>query len=179
MASFPVSIMRTPTSQSCGLPHLRLGHVAGIDEGTDLKLSATDSIRKAERGQYQYALFAGLNKTGSACGHVFENGASSLLIKYALHKCNSLGLSPMVSADAPASKLAESWQCFAMTFDDSRDELTGVSGDRWLDNPKSDGLISYAYMQEHYHRTPGIQPGEDADFPAAQFYNPPEDEPLR
>ncbi|HQZ65809.1 MAG TPA: hypothetical protein PLY87_12060, partial [Planctomycetaceae bacterium] len=56
-----------------------------------------------------------------------------------------------------------------------------VSGERWLDNPKSDGLISYAwnaYMQGHYHRTPGIQQGEDQDFPTDQFYNPPEDEPL-
>lgn len=160
--------------------------LAGIwHEGTDLKQSTTDSVKKVERGQRQYALFAGLNKAGSACGHVSENGAGSFLNKYALHKCNSLQQSPSVSADSPADKLAESWQCFAMTFDDSMDEITGwlngVSGERWLDNPKSDGLISYAYnayMQGHYHRTLGIQQGEDADFPTAQFYNPPEDEPL-
>ncbi|MCB9874303.1 MAG: hypothetical protein H6821_09015 [Planctomycetaceae bacterium] len=160
--------------------------LAGIwHEGTDLKQSTTDRIKKVERGQRQYALFAGLNKAGSACGHVSENGASSFLNKYALHKCNSLQQSPSVSADSPADKLAESWQCFAMTFDDSMNEITGwlngVSGERWLDNPKSDGLISYAYnayMQGHYRRTPGIQQGEDEDFPTAQFYNPPEDEPL-
>src|SRR5690606_31415292 len=54
--------------------------LAGIwHEGTDLKQESTATIRKVERGQRQYALFAGLNKQGSACGHVSENGASSFL----------------------------------------------------------------------------------------------------
>jgi len=55
-----------------------------------------------------------------------------------------------------------------MTFDDARNELTswlnGVSGDRWLENPKKDGLISYAckaYMQGHFAKVPGLQDGED------------------
>ena len=157
--------------------------LAGIwHEGTDLKQKETSSIRKVERGQRQYALFAGLNKRGSACGHVSENGASSFLNKYALHKCNSADVSPAVSADAPAEVLDASWQCFAMTFDDATDELTGwldgVSGDRWLDNPKKDGLIRSAYnayMQGHYHRFPGKQEGEDATFPPDQYYSPPEE----
>ncbi len=39
--------------------------LAGIwHEGTDLKQSETASIAKVERGQRQYALFAGLNKQG-------------------------------------------------------------------------------------------------------------------
>jgi hypothetical protein len=150
-----------------------------------LKEKTTASIAKVERGQRQYALFAGLNKQGSACGHVSENGASSFLNKYALHKCNSLGQSPEVPADSPNEVLDAAWQCFAMTFDHERDELTGwlngVSGDRWLDNPKSDRLISFAYnayMQGHFARLPGKQPGEDESFPKDQFYNPPEDEPL-
>ncbi|MCA9135707.1 MAG: hypothetical protein KDB00_03085 [Planctomycetales bacterium] len=160
--------------------------LAGIwHEGTDLKQSSTQGVRKVERGQRQYALFAGLNKAGSACGHVSENGASSFQNKYALHKCNSLPLSPTVSADAPKEKLAESWQCFAMTFDDATDEITGwlngVSGERWLEKPKSGGLLSSAYnayMQGHYHRVPGTQKGEDTNYPSAQYYNPPENEPL-
>ncbi len=160
--------------------------LAGIwHEGTDLKEKTTASIAKVERGQRQYALFAGLNKQGSACGHVSENGASSFLNKYALHKCNSLGQSPEVPADSPNEVLEASWECFAMTFDHERDELTGwlngVSGDRWLDNPKSDKLISSAYnsyMQGHFARLPGKQEGEDESFPKDQFYNPPEGEPL-
>ena len=160
--------------------------LAGIwHEGTDLSEKSTTTIQKVERGQRQYALFAGLNKTGSACGHVSENGASSFLNKYALHKCNSADVSPEVPADSPAEVLDASWQCFAMTFDGASNELTGwlngVSGDRWLDNPKKDKLISYAYnayMQGHYHSLPGKQEGEDVHFPQDQYYNPPEDKPI-
>lgn len=160
--------------------------LAGIwHEGTDLKEKSTATIAKVERGQRQYALFAGLNKQGSACGHVSENGASSFLNKYALHKSNSADVSPEVSADSPTEVLDKSWQCFAMTFDHEKDELTGwlngVSGDRWLDNPKNDGLIKSAYnayMQSYFARTPEKEPTEDATFPKDQYYNPPEAEPL-
>jgi len=157
--------------------------LAGIwHEGTDLKQKETSAIQKVERGQRQYALFAGLNKIGSACGHVSENGASSFLNRYALHKCNSAGTSPEVPHDASAGTLDASWQCFAMTFDHERDILTGwlngVAGDRWLDDPKNDGLIKsayHAYMQGHYARIPERQDGEDPAFPQDQYYNPPED----
>lgn len=160
--------------------------LAGIwHEGTDLKEKSTSSIQKVERGQRQYALFAGLNKDGSACGHVSENGANSFLNKYALHKSNSADISPIVSADSPAEVLDVSWQCFAMTFDHERDELAGWlngrAGDRWLENPKSDKLISFAYnayMQGHYARIPERQDGEDPAFPKEQYYNPPEDKPV-
>jgi hypothetical protein len=159
--------------------------LAGIwHEGTVLKQKETSAIQKVERGQRQYALFAGLNKEGSACGHVSENGASSFLNRYALHKCNSVGTSPKVPWDAPAEVLDASWQCFAMTFDHGTDELTGwlngEAGERWLENPKDDRLISSAYnawKQGHLHREPGMQEGEDPAFPKDQFYNPPEDEP--
>lgn len=160
--------------------------LAGIwHEGTDLKQQETSSIAKVERGQRQYALFAGLNKQGSACGHVSENGASSFLNKYALHKGNSADISPTVPADAPAAELDAGWQCFAMTFDHEKDQLTswlnGRSGDRWLDQPKNDKLISSAYnayMQGHYAKLPGKQEGEDESFPADQYYNPPEGDPV-
>jgi hypothetical protein len=76
--------------------------LAGIwHEGTDLKEKTTEGIRKVERGQRQYALFAGLNKEGAACGHVSENGASSFQNRYALHKCNSAAVAAPVPADAP------------------------------------------------------------------------------
>ncbi len=161
--------------------------LAGIwHEGTDLKQSETATIAKVESGQRQYALFAGLNKQGSACGHVSENGASSFLNRYALHKCNSVDVSPEVPADSPAETLDGAWQCFVMTFDHEKDELTGwlngIAGDRWLDNPKADKLISSAYnayMQGYFAGLPGKQEGEDETFPKAQYYNPPEDKPLK
>ncbi len=158
--------------------------LAGIwHEGTDLHQKETVNVRKVQRGQRQYALFAGLNREGSACGHVSENGAGSFLNRYALHKCNSAGVSPPVPADSPVATLDKSWQCFAMTFDHRRQELTGwlngVSGDRWLENPKADALVAsahQAYMQGHFARTPGNQPGEDPTFPSGQYYNPPEEQ---
>jgi hypothetical protein len=158
--------------------------LAGIwHEGTDLKQKETAAIKKVERGQRQYALFAGLNKAGSACGHVSENGASSFLNRYALHKSNSAAVSPAVPADSPAAVLDASWQCFAMTYNHATHELTGwlngVAGDRWLENPKTDTLIKSAYnawLQGRLHREPGLQPGEDPAFPPDQFYNPPEDQ---
>ncbi len=159
--------------------------LAGIwHEGTDLKEKTTASIQRVERGQRQYALFAGLNVAGAACGHVSENGASSFLNRYALHKCNSADVSPAVPADAPPAVLDAAWQCFAMTFDHGRAELTGWlngrAGDRWLENPKSGGLLASAYnawRQGELRRRPGTQPGEDPNFPADQFYNPPEGTP--
>lgn len=163
------------------------GHaLAGIwHEGTDLKQKETATVRQVQRGQRQYALFAGLNKEGTACGHASENGAGSFLNRYALHKCNSAAVSPTVSADAPAEVLDRSWQCFAMTLDHQRRELTGwlngTAGDRWLDDPETDKLISsayQAYMQGHFARTPGVEPGEDPTFPKDQYYIPPEDLPL-
>lgn len=160
--------------------------LAGIwHEGTDLKQPSTATVKRIERGQRQYALFAGLNIEGSACGHVSENGAGSFLNKYALHKCNSLAVSPAVPADSPAEELDKAWQCFAMTFDNAKDELTGwlngVAGDRWLENPKNDWLLSSvynAYMQGYYARTPEREPEEDTTFPPDQYYNPPEDKPV-
>jgi hypothetical protein len=157
--------------------------LAGIwHEGTDLKEASTAGIRKVERGQRQYALFAGLNKTGSACGHVSENGASSFLNKYALHKSNSGDVSPEVLMDAPAPVLDTSWQCFAMTFDPATAELTGwlngVAAPRWLEEPARDPLISYArnaWLQARLRRQPGLQTEEDPQYPDDQLYAPPED----
>jgi len=160
--------------------------LAGIwHEGTDLKQASTATIRRVEHGKRQYALFAGLNVEGSACGHVSENGAGSFLNRYALHKCNSVGVSPAVPADSPAEVLDACWECFAMTFDNDRNELTGwlngVAGDRWLENPKNDRLIAsacHAYLQGHYARTPEREFDEDPAFPKDQYYNPPEDTPV-
>lgn len=161
--------------------------LAGIwHEGTDLKEKSTETIAKVERGQRQYALFAGLNKEGAACGHVSENGASSFLNKYALHKCNSAEASPKVPADADPATLAKSWRTFAMTFDSRTRELTGwldgASGDRWLENPQKDRLLAFAanaWLQGRLARIPGLQEGEDPKFPADQYYNPPEATPVK
>ena len=101
--------------------------LAGIwHEGTDLKEKSTTTIARVERGQRQYALFAGLNKAGSACGHVSENGASSFLNKYALHKCNSADLSP----EEMATLGAEIYRTQGCAGCHSIDGVTGV-GPTW------------------------------------------------
>ncbi len=158
--------------------------LAGIwHEGTDLQQGSTKDIQRVERGQRQYALFAGLNKEGSACGHVSENGASSFNYRYAMHKSNSGDVSPAVPADSPPEVLDDAWQCFAMTFDHHRHELTGwlngAARDRWQDDVRRWlKPVYHAWLQGQMHRTPGVQSGEDVNFPADQFYNPPEDEPV-
>ena len=69
--------------------------------------------------------------------------------------------------------------------DHEKDELTGwlngISGDRWLDNPKKDNLLASAYntyMQGHFSCTTEKESAEDVTFPRDQYYNPPEGEPL-
>jgi hypothetical protein len=160
--------------------------LAGIwHEGTDLRQPETAGVRRVERGQRQYALFAGLNKAGSACGHVSDNGAGSFLNRYCLQKCNSAATAPEVPSTAAADVLDRSWHCFAMTFDHERHALTGwldgERGDRWLDDPQQDRLLASAanaWLQGRLHREPGLQVGEDPTFPADQCYEPPEEEPV-
>ena len=165
------------------------GHaLAGIwHEGTDVDHASKTGSQKAERGQRQYALFAGLERNGSACGHVSENGAGSFLNHYAQHKCYSADISRTVPADSPSTKLDAAWQCFAMTFDSERQEITGwldgKSGDRWQEDAKHDkGLSSRynAWLQGYLRGLPGTHPhpGENPAFPKDQFYNPPEGKPL-
>ncbi|WP_397385045.1 hypothetical protein [Prosthecobacter sp.] len=156
--------------------------LAGIwHEGTDLNHGGAAKV--VARGQRQYALFAGLNNEGSACGHVSENGAKSFGHIYAMHKSNSGDVSPAVPADAPAEVLDASWQCFAMTYNHETHELTGwINGQdtgRWQENvQKAIPVIHNAWVQGNLHRESGLQPGEDPTFPADQFYNPPEDKPF-
>jgi len=158
--------------------------LAGIwHEGTNLNNPEALDIQKVQRGQRQYGLFAGLNKEGSACGHISENGAGSFLNRFALNKCNSAGVAPCVPADSPIEILDKSWQCFAMTYDHRSHELTGwlngASGDTWFENPKAHerhfSFVYQAYMQAHFAHTPGTQPGEDPTFPSDQYYLPPEE----
>lgn len=158
--------------------------LAGIwHEGTDLRMASTAGIRRVERGQRQYALFAGLNKEGAACGHVSENGAQSFGHIYAMHKSNSGDVSPRVPADSKPEVLDAAWVCFAMTFDPTKQEITGwIDGrdtPRWESNVRrSIPSIYNAWRQGQLRRTPGLQPGADPAFPADQIYTPPEDNPV-
>ncbi|EMI55024.1 LamG domain-containing protein [Rhodopirellula sallentina] len=156
-------------------------NLAGIwHEGTDLKERSTKNIQHAVRGQRQYAVFAGLERSGSSCGHVSENGAGSFQYKYAMHKTYSQERSPEVPADSDREVLDQSWQCFAMTFDPEKEELKswlgGEAERRWQDNIKQAIPQVYnAWLQAELHSVPGLQKGEDESYPHDQFYHPPED----
>ncbi len=155
--------------------------LAGIwHEGTDLKMDATVGIQRVERGQRQYALFAGLSMPGTACGHISENGAASFTGPYALHKCNSGDTATAVAIDADIATLDRSWHTFATTFDHRQSEIRGWLDGRatecWVDDPaRTLPLPAKAWLQGRLRRIPGQQPGEDPSFPEDQFYNPPED----
>ena len=161
--------------------------LAGIwHEGTDLTTKTKTGPLKVEAGQRQYALFAGLEKEGAACGHISENGGGSFSSHYAQHKAFGREISQKVPANAPAERLDAAWHCFAMTFDANRQEITawldGHASDYWQENPKEDkkGLWPRynAWLQSYLHSKPGRQPGEDPAFPADQYYTPPEVTPL-
>jgi hypothetical protein len=160
--------------------------LAGIwHEGTDLKELTNSNIAKVERGQRQYALFAGLKYPGTSCGHVSENGAGSFMNQYALHKAHSSDHSPETPATAADNILDKSWQCFAMTFDHEKNEITswlnGSPAEKWIDNLNMDETTKSAhkaYMQGYFATQAGKQDGEDETFPKEQYYNPPEAHPL-
>ena len=158
--------------------------LAGIwHEGTDLKQKQSEGIKKVERGQRQYALFAGLEKHGSACGHVSENGGGSFAHKYAWHKCYSIDISPLVPSSSTIEILDNSWECFAMTFDSNKQEITawlnGKSGDVWQEDVKTKAPPIYrAWLQGKIGITPGVSGTKDHSFPTDQYYNPPEDNPV-
>lgn len=100
--------------------------IAGIwHEGTDL-----GGASRVQRGQRQYALFAGLAANrGAVAAHISENGAHSFGDKYA----RNLAVTP--------ETLPAKWIAAGFTFDNARDTLTayydGHATELWIDNPQS------------------------------------------
>ncbi len=160
--------------------------IAGVwNEGTDILSLTGPTIKKVEPGHRQYALFAGLQYTGTSTGHLSENGVGSFLNAYALHKSHTANFSPQLPATSASNVLDTSWQCFAMSFDHKKKEITswlnGVTGQHWLINLQNDvfGKACYnAYMQGYFAKLPGKQEGEDESYPKDQYYNPPEGTPV-
>jgi hypothetical protein len=160
--------------------------VAGIwHEGTDLKQPGA-AVTKVERGQRQYALFAGLAaKNGASAVHVSENGASSFGDKYARHLAVTPELLATVAAGAPEETPDASWSVMGFSFDNKRNTVTaylnGKATEYWVDDLPRHPFFQWPYRawtQAQLRKMPGLQPGEDPDFPASQFYEPPEQKPL-
>ncbi len=161
--------------------------IAGIwHEGTDLKLERAAQAAKIERGQRQYALFAGLAaNNGASAAHVSENGAQSFGDRYARNLAVTPEVIPAISANASAAEIDRAWTTVGFTFDNDRDRVTaylnGEATDYWIDEPQKHPFFRWpaeAWRQAHLRAMEGAQEGEDPAFPVDQFYRPPEDKPL-
>jgi hypothetical protein len=154
--------------------------IAGIwHEGTDLA-SPNAPVQRVERGRRQYALLAGLAANdGGVAAHVSENGAASFGDKYA----RNLAVTPEV---LPKAGPDGEWQVAAFAFDNARDTVTtylnGKATEHWIENPEKHPFFQWparAWRQAWLHRLPGVQEGEDPNFPRDQFWEPPEGKVLR
>jgi hypothetical protein len=159
--------------------------IAGIwHEGTDLP-SPRGQIARVERGQRQYALFAGLaGNPGAAAAHVSENGASSFTDRYARNLAVTPEIIPAASPAATAEQLDHAWTAVGFVFDNPRNRVTaffnGVATDFWIDQPARHPFYRWAalgWRQAQLRRLPGLQEGEDPNYPPDQFYEPPESRP--
>jgi hypothetical protein len=160
--------------------------IAGIwHEGTDLQNVAPAKL--VEPGMRQYAIFAGLAANpGASAAHVSENGGRSFGDRYARNLAVTPQVIPAVHAAAPASALDHAWTLVGFAFDNRRNTVTayfnGEATELWIDHPESHPFYQWpyrAYVQAQLHRLPGLQTGENPDFPPDQFYEPPEGKPRR
>jgi hypothetical protein len=151
------------------------GHALGgiWHEGTDLAANSKQAAR-VETGKRQYALFAGLAANpGASAAHVSENGNRSFGDKYA----RNLATTPEV--------LPAGWALAAFSFDNRANTVTayldGRATEYWIDEPEKHPFFQWparGWRQAELRQTPGVQEGEDAAFPASQFYRPPEKKPI-
>jgi hypothetical protein len=161
--------------------------VAGIwHEGTDLQFQG-QSASKVEAGKRQYALFAGLaGNRGAAAVHVSENGRASFGDRYARNLAVTPQRIPAASPDADEAAIHAQWSVVGFVFDNERDRVTaylnGIAEDYWIEENLFDHPFfkwpANAWKQAQLHRIPGVQDGEDVNFPPDQFYTPPEDTPI-
>lgn len=123
--------------------------IAGIwHEGTDLK--AADSAARVERGQRQYALFAGLAaNNGAAAAHVSENGAASFGDRYARNLAVTPDVIPAVPSDSPPDVLDRAWSVVAFSFDNAKNLVTaylnGKAAEYWIDDPARHPFFQWPY----------------------------------
>ncbi len=161
--------------------------IAGIwHEGTDLQHQGKDAA-KVEAGRRQYALFAGLAaKHGASAVHLSENGRASFGDRYARNLAVTPQTIPSAGPDADEATIHANWSVVGFVFDNDRNQVTayldGVADDYWIE----DRLFEHpffkwpanAWKQAQLYNRPGLQDGEDVDFPHDQFYTPPEEVPL-
>lgn len=162
--------------------------IAGIwHEGTDLQ-DRGGGARRVEAGRRQYALFAGLAANqGASAVHISENGRASFGDRYARNLATTRRLIPRPGKETAEANPDSHWSVVGFVFDNQRNAATayldGVAEDFWieedLDRHPFFRWPARGWKQGQMRKLPGLQDGEDPDFPEDQFYLPPEDKPLR
>ncbi len=167
--------------------HEQGNHVmAGIwHEGTDIT-PEKDQAARVEQGRRQYALFAGLaGNPGASAVHVSENGRSSFTDKYARNLAVTPEKIPRVETGGTVAGHDGSWAAAGFVFDNDNNTATaylnGKASDYWIEEPDKHPFFRWpakGWQQAQFARMPGLQEGEEEDYPEDQYYAPPEDDPI-
>ncbi|MEX0686116.1 MAG: hypothetical protein WD098_08925 [Balneolales bacterium] len=161
--------------------------IAGLwHEGTDTPPTGIQA-EVLERGRRQYGMFAGMvANSGASSAHISENGLPSFGDIYARHLAVTPEKMKRIPLDASDDILDAGWSVVGFVFDNENNTLTayldGVATDWWIDNPADNRFFhpnANAWRQTKLAKIPGLQPGEDPDYPVDQYYSPPEDSPLQ
>ncbi|MCA9131610.1 MAG: hypothetical protein KDA45_00575, partial [Planctomycetales bacterium] len=126
-------------------------------------------------------MFAGLSANPGGVGaHISDNGLASFGDTYARHFAITPEKIPAVAPDAGPAEVDAGWAVAGFVFDNERNQiaayLNGVSSEFWSDADQFYRSAATAWKQAQLAKTPGLQPGERPDFPADQYYNPPQTE---
>lgn len=160
--------------------------IGGIwHEGTDTKPTGAPAVVRV-RGQRQYGMFAGLGANlGASSAHVSENGLASFGDRYARHLAVTPEKMAAVKGPDADGRNDTDWSTVGFVYDNDTKTVTayldGRATPNWVEQPGKKGFYKptvRAWEQGRYARLPGMQPGEDPEFPADQRYCPPEVMPL-
>lgn len=157
--------------------------IAGMwHEGTDSPPKDIPARIKV-RGQRQFGMFAGLAaNSGSASVHISENGLSSFGDVYARHLAATKEKIKQLPVNFNSEALDTCWSVIGFVYDNKQKSITaylnGVASEYWIDNPSYHAFYKHAanaWLQSKLNQMPGIQDGEDVNFPKDQYYSPPEE----
>jgi len=137
-------------------------------------------------GKRQFGLFAGLAANPGGIGaHISENGSASFGDKYARNLAATPDKMRKLPPQLKMDETDDYWNCVALVYDREKGEvsafLNGSIVEEWVDNPAGSQFYKHAHRawtQGHLSRLPGLQPGEELDFPKAQYYSPPEEKAI-
>ncbi len=86
-----------------------------------------------------------------------------------------------VPPGAKPEEIDGAWTAAGFVFDNRRNTVTaylnGVAEEYWISDPREHRFYRWVYrawLQARLHEIPGLQEGEDPDFPPDQHYSPPE-----